>query len=576
MSQDIDKSEEIFRSIDAGIIQKSLKGNHVKVHVANLISPDNDHCIRLLNEKHVNELVESFAKNFQPYTTLVGLISEDFTIEDLAIPGKKQIEVLGGNHTRAALQKIVNSAESTHKDQYEFIYMDVYQNLTKDQALFLAYKHNELHEHSQELSFAEKVCFFHRLLLKCQRNNAGQPPKTISAKWRSDIAAIMNKSKTELKNSYKVHLNLAASKNDIWELIKDVFNAFENGCIKGQKRAEQCSQYCFWHFSKVKNNELKISLLTRFKNGEMIPEEFRSACQRCETENCEKKCEREPPTNKQTQSKKRKAVDVMTANQDECQGPKKTSGKKVVQTENENLLDEKEKEIKNLQQTIATLTEKLKHAEQSVEQQDRCLKEKDSKIIAMKKHLIAVLTKAEQQKVTEVNLQKMITDLEEKLKDEIQNKQHAEDAAARARQNLKMMSSGHQKCLEKKKSSVSEEVSSKCSTAEKKINKATKDNSDLEVVLVEYTKGKIYYALRDKSFLTYCHKHIGVIQDGQFLHRPQKLSFKINEKDQQTYEEAFIILSMKGEIEEKQIKIDKLSASIDEQLLAVNNYIREK
>lgn len=86
--------------------------------------------------------------------------------------------------------------------------------------------------------------------------------------------------KTELKNSYKVHLNLAASEDDIWELIKDVFTAFEHGCIKGQKRSEQCSQYCFWHFLKVKRKDLKILLLTRFKNGDLIPEEFRSACQR--------------------------------------------------------------------------------------------------------------------------------------------------------------------------------------------------------------------------------------------------------------------------------------------------------
>lgn len=86
--------------------------------------------------------------------------------------------------------------------------------------------------------------------------------------------------KIEVKNSYRVHFNLAASENDVWGFIKDVFNSFENGCIKGQKTAEQCTQYCFLHFSKVKNNELKILLLTRFKNGKMMPEEFRSACQR--------------------------------------------------------------------------------------------------------------------------------------------------------------------------------------------------------------------------------------------------------------------------------------------------------
>ena len=69
---------------------------------------------------------------------------------------------------------------------------------------------------------------------------------------------------------------------------------------------------------------------------------------------------------------------------------------------------------------------------------------------------------------------------------------------------------------------------------------------------------------------------MGVINDDFFLHLPQKLLFKLNEKDQQTFELEFIILSMKGVVEDKIIKIYKLSSSIDEQLVAVANYIKEK
>ena len=60
-----------------------------------------------------------------------------------------------------------------------------------------------------------------------------------------------------------------------------------------------------------------------------------------------------------------------------------------------------------------------------------------------------------------------------------------------------------------------------------------------------------------------------------FLHLPQKLLSKLNEKDQQTFELEFIILSMKGVVEDKIIKIYKLSSSIDEQLVEVANYIKE-
>jgi hypothetical protein len=68
------------------------------------------------------------------------------------------------------------------------------------------------------------------------------------------------------------------------------------------------------------------------------------------------------------------------------------------------------------------------------------------------------------------------------------------------------------------------------------------EKEDKEVVLVEYTKGKVIYALRNGSTLTYCRKHVGIISENQFFHRPQKLSFMINDKDQQTFEKEFVIL----------------------------------
>uniref|UniRef100_K1QG55 Uncharacterized protein n=1 Tax=Magallana gigas TaxID=29159 RepID=K1QG55_MAGGI len=533
--------DEIFKSIDGDMIEKSLK--------------------------------DSFIQNFQPYTTLIGLlrVCENVPIADLCLPGKKCVEVLGGNHTRAALQRILKSDECVQKEKYEFVYMDIYQNLTKDQALFLAFKHNEIHEHSQELSFAEKVSFFRKLLLTCRRNYAGQTPKTISTKWRSEIAAIMNKSKTELKNSYKVHLNLAASEDDIWELIKDVFTAFEHGCIKGQKRSEQCSQYCFWHFSKVKRKDLKILLLTRFKNGDLIPEEFRSACQRCERESTTEVPEEKSPTKRmKTTSQKRKANDeAETESITKCKRSKKKMAEKETQIDSDN------KEIKELKQKIVTMSEKLRCTEQSLIEQKHLVKEKDGKIVVLKKQLISVVTKAEEQKVMVANLNKRIIDLEKELEVEIQNRLHAEEAAVRARQNTQITPTSQQKSLEKRKS-VPDDLPRVRSAGEKKKNKEIEEEQEKEILLVEYTNGKIFYAARKGAILTYCHKPVGLIRDAQFVHSPQKHSFKLNDKDQQTFQQEFIILSMKGIVDENIIKIDKLSTTVDEQLVAITKYIEEK
>lgn len=94
--------------------------------------------------------------------------------------------------------------------------------------------------------------------------------------------------------------------------------------------------------------------------------------------------------------------------------------------------------------------------------------------------------------------------------------------------------------------------------------------------MVEYNNGKIFYAARTGAILTYCHKPVGLIRDAQFVHSPQKHSFKLNDKDQQTFQQEFIILSMKGIVDENIIKIDKLSTTVDEQLVAITKYIEEK
>ncbi|XP_062618818.1 uncharacterized protein LOC134280422 [Saccostrea cucullata] len=94
-----------------------------------------------------------------------------------------------------------------------------------------------------------------------------------------------------------------------------------------------------------------------------------------------------------------------------------------------------------------------------------------------------------------------------------------------------------------------------------------------DLVLVEYTKGKIYFAIKDGDFLTYCQRPVGVIRDGHFTHAPQKLSFTVNEKDRQSFDEKYIICLMKGSLVGKCIKADQLSISIENQIKAIHKYI---
>ena len=82
-------------------------------------------------------------------------------------------KILGWNHTRAALQRLVKSSECTQKRE---ISVCLYGRLSKfdpGSGSVSCFKHNELHENSQELSFSEKVMFFHKVLLDCERKFAG-------------------------------------------------------------------------------------------------------------------------------------------------------------------------------------------------------------------------------------------------------------------------------------------------------------------------------------------------------------------------------------------------------------------
>ncbi|XP_062600039.1 uncharacterized protein LOC134261635 [Saccostrea cucullata] len=138
------------------MIRKNLKAAHVKVHIDNLIPPKDGHSIRAISDKHVQDLVKSFRKSFDPYTVLIGLASTKADISKMSIPNQEPVEILGGNHTVAALKQLAGE----NSEAYKNVYMDIYTNLTEAQALSLSYKHNELHENSQELSFSEKVVFF--------------------------------------------------------------------------------------------------------------------------------------------------------------------------------------------------------------------------------------------------------------------------------------------------------------------------------------------------------------------------------------------------------------------------------
>ncbi|KAK3593367.1 hypothetical protein CHS0354_021935 [Potamilus streckersoni] len=156
--------------------------------------------------------------------------------------------------------------------------MDVYEGLSEEQCLYVAFSHNEIHEKSRKMNFQEKVTIFHRLLEKKKKSMPNKAPKVIAASWRADISTFTRKTRDEVKNSYKIHLYLASCFGRTWESIKMVFAAFDKKTIKGQKTNQKLTQYPFTHFSKIKAEMDKIHLLKSLASGEISLEEFRKEC----------------------------------------------------------------------------------------------------------------------------------------------------------------------------------------------------------------------------------------------------------------------------------------------------------
>jgi hypothetical protein len=82
-------------------------------------------------------------------------------LEDLVQPGAAEIEVLGGNHTRLALQSLFDEGLLTSP----IVKVNLYKALPRTEALAIGMQHNViLEEKKKPLSFVDKV----KLMRECR------------------------------------------------------------------------------------------------------------------------------------------------------------------------------------------------------------------------------------------------------------------------------------------------------------------------------------------------------------------------------------------------------------------------
>lgn len=182
----------------------------VEVHLGNLVAPHPSRATRVLDHEHVGMLTESFANDscgqiviFQGMVT-DGMVSPSTLYQE----GTGKVEVLGGNHSREALQTLYRKGTLS----YSTVNCDLFRPLPRIFALSIGYAHNTvLHEKVKPVLFMDKA----RLMRECRPS--GEMTKDETVKWKDSLVTVLGvKDRRRLVQSYGVHLAMANLQSELW------------------------------------------------------------------------------------------------------------------------------------------------------------------------------------------------------------------------------------------------------------------------------------------------------------------------------------------------------------------------
>ena len=165
-----------------------------------LVSPAQARCYRELDHDHVQSLKNEMAK-FPTTKPLIlghipGMDLKDVSAKDLT-DGVIPIECIGGNHTRQAIQEILN--DDPENQYVKHWPVRIYCGLTDSQALAKGYSHNRQHDTVKRNSFEDIVRYFRKELTSCLEENKllnedgsfSQIPHKVLISWKRRLAMAM-------------------------------------------------------------------------------------------------------------------------------------------------------------------------------------------------------------------------------------------------------------------------------------------------------------------------------------------------------------------------------------------------
>lgn len=128
-----------------------------------MTAPHPARCLRQIDRKHVDSLKAAFRKRPENNIIFFGnILKDDFDIRLLGTSGYVNVETIGGNHSRVALQELLEEGINMSPT----VYMTIYKGLCDTEALKLGFDHNVGHELGRPTSPEELMLLFRRELLK--------------------------------------------------------------------------------------------------------------------------------------------------------------------------------------------------------------------------------------------------------------------------------------------------------------------------------------------------------------------------------------------------------------------------
>ena len=218
-------------------------GECVEVNVRNLENPNCSRLFRDIDIKHVNDIKEALKRNETCFSVLVGNVPnidrQKISLKKLKKPNTYTIETIGGNHTRKAIQELLDEDEIKYK-HLEIVRCRMYVNLSSVDALRIGHEHNILNDVGKSTSAEDLVKLFRRELERIYHGSFREIPLHIIKLWHSNLCLILglDEKNRDLHNKHKSLLALARSEAEVWGKLCRVFSLFSQKKFSNQPRGE--------------------------------------------------------------------------------------------------------------------------------------------------------------------------------------------------------------------------------------------------------------------------------------------------------------------------------------------------